>query len=149
MDLDFAVGPEVPGTVHVTSDVAGPITAAPDPGTAPGDLADPGDDPDDGDVAEAAPPPVEAPPAPGAPGPLDIAGGPAEPPPDDAAGDAEAAPVSPPSDPIAIVGDAEIDATLEGYGQWIETDDYGQVWRPDATVVGVDFTPYESGGSWA
>ena len=51
--------------------------------------------------------------------------------------------------PTAGVTDVEIDATLQGYGQWIENDDYGQVWRPDATVVGVDFTPYESGGSWA
>jgi hypothetical protein len=50
--------------------------------------------------------------------------------------------------PTAGVTDPEIDTTLDGYGQWIDTDDYGQVWRPDATVVGVDFTPYESGGSW-
>jgi uncharacterized membrane protein YgcG len=54
-----------------------------------------------------------------------------------------------PGDPTTTVSDGEIDATLDGYGQWIDTDDYGQVWRPDATVVGVDFTPYESGGSWA
>ena len=54
----------------------------------------------------------------------------------------------PAPDLTANVTDPEIDATLDGYGQWIETDDYGQVWRPDATVVGVDFTPYESGGSW-
>jgi hypothetical protein len=47
------------------------------------------------------------------------------------------------------VTDPEIAAALGGYGQWIETDDYGEVWRPDATVVGADFTPYESGGSWA
>lgn len=46
------------------------------------------------------------------------------------------------------VTDAEIDASLEGYGQWIDTDQYGHVWRPDATTVGVDFTPYASGGSW-
>ncbi|HEX2686657.1 MAG TPA: DUF6600 domain-containing protein, partial [Kofleriaceae bacterium] len=60
------------------------------------------------------------------------------------------APVDPaaPVDPTARVTDPEIDATLDGYGQWIETDEYGQVWRPDATVVGVDFTPYASGGSW-
>ncbi|HEY0483137.1 MAG TPA: DUF6600 domain-containing protein, partial [Kofleriaceae bacterium] len=50
--------------------------------------------------------------------------------------------------PTGTVTDPEIDATLDGYGQWIQTDDYGPVWRPDATVVGVDFTPYESGGSW-
>jgi hypothetical protein len=54
-----------------------------------------------------------------------------------------------PGDPTAGVTDAEIETTLEGYGQWVETPDYGPVWRPDATVVGVDFTPYETAGSWA
>jgi len=53
------------------------------------------------------------------------------------------------ANPTASVTDPEIDTALSGYGQWVETDDYGQVWRPDATQVGVDFTPYESGGSWA
>ena len=52
------------------------------------------------------------------------------------------------TDPTARVSDTEIDVTLNAHGQWIDTDDYGQVWRPDATAVGVDFTPYESGGSW-
>ncbi|MEP6863154.1 MAG: DUF6600 domain-containing protein [Deltaproteobacteria bacterium] len=46
------------------------------------------------------------------------------------------------------VDDAEIDATLEGYGTWEDSDDYGRVWRPDTTAVGVDFTPYETCGSW-
>jgi hypothetical protein len=56
-----------------------------------------------------------------------------------------------PQDPgyaMGPVSDPEIDATLNGYGEWIEDDDYGRVWRPYATVVGVDFTPYESCGSW-
>jgi Family of unknown function (DUF6600) len=56
-----------------------------------------------------------------------------------------------PQDPGYVMGtvdDAEIDATLDGYGTWEETDDYGRVWRPDTTVVGVDFTPYETCGSW-
>jgi uncharacterized membrane protein YgcG len=61
--------------------------------------------------------------------------------------DVAAAP-DPAAAPTASVTDAEINATLDGYGQWIDTDDYGEVWRPDATAVGVDFTPYESGGSW-
>jgi hypothetical protein len=65
---------------------------------------------------------------------------------------AEAGPAPVPADPAiaatANVSDAEIDSALQGYGQWIQTDDLGQVWRPDATVVGADFTPYESGGSW-
>jgi hypothetical protein len=46
------------------------------------------------------------------------------------------------------VDDTEIDATLEGYGTWEDNDDYGRVWRPDTTAVGVDFTPYETCGSW-
>ncbi|HET9987961.1 MAG TPA: DUF6600 domain-containing protein [Kofleriaceae bacterium] len=46
------------------------------------------------------------------------------------------------------VDDAEIDATLDGYGTWEESEDYGRVWRPDTTAVGVDFTPYETCGSW-
>ena len=49
---------------------------------------------------------------------------------------------------MPTVTDAEIDATLEPYGEWVESADYGLVWRPYATVVGVDFTPYESGGQW-
>jgi len=57
---------------------------------------------------------------------------------------AEAAPA-----PTAGVTDVEINAALEGHGQWVENDEYGSIWRPDATQVGVDFTPYESGGSWA
>ena len=51
--------------------------------------------------------------------------------------------------PMADVADPEIDATLQGYGAWEEDPDYGRVWRPDATLVGADFTPYDSDGSWA
>ncbi|HUJ59807.1 MAG TPA: DUF6600 domain-containing protein [Kofleriaceae bacterium] len=47
------------------------------------------------------------------------------------------------------VNDQEIDATLDGYGQWEDESDYGRVWVPYTTVVGVDFTPYETCGSWA
>jgi hypothetical protein len=56
-----------------------------------------------------------------------------------------------PSDPGYVMGtvtDAEIDYTLEGYGEWVEIDGYGEVWRPYATEVGLDFTPYETCGSW-
>jgi hypothetical protein len=106
-----------------------------------------GDGDDDGDDDAAPPesmPPAQAPvgaaPAgPGAPGSAD------------AVAEADAPPAAPgdPTASTASVSDDEIDTALDGYGQWIDTDDYGQVWRPDATVVGVDFTPYESGGSWA
>ena len=39
--------------------------------------------------------------------------------------------------------------TLSPYGNWISTEQYGQVWVPAATVVGTDFTPYYTGGRWA
>lgn len=48
----------------------------------------------------------------------------------------------------AEVTDAEIDMTLDAYGEWVEDADYGRVWRPYTTVVGAEFTPYESCGSW-
>src|SRR5262245_16546358 len=56
-----------------------------------------------------------------------------------------------PMDPNATMGsvdDNEINQTLAPYGSWQEVDGYGRVWRPNATVVGVDFTPYETAGSW-
>src|SRR5687767_509675 len=56
-----------------------------------------------------------------------------------------------PNDPGYVMGattDAEIDGTLYGYGEWIEIEGYGRVWRPYATVVGHDFTPYETCGTW-
>jgi hypothetical protein len=54
----------------------------------------------------------------------------------------------PPQDPEADVTDGEIDATLDSNGSWSDDPDYGRVWRPDPTQVGMDFTPYESGGGW-
>jgi hypothetical protein len=48
----------------------------------------------------------------------------------------------------ADVTDDEIDQSLQPYGEWVDDPDYGQVWRPYATDVGMDFTPYESGGGW-
>ncbi len=51
-------------------------------------------------------------------------------------------------DEMGSVTDAQIDATLAPYGQWAESEEYGRVWRPDATVVGAGFTPYETCGSW-
>ncbi len=52
------------------------------------------------------------------------------------------------SNEMGNVTDAQIDATLAPYGQWAETEEYGRIWRPDATVVGAGFTPYETCGSW-
>src|SRR5580692_4367579 len=55
-----------------------------------------------------------------------------------------------PDDPNATadVDDQQIQQTLDGYGQWQDVDGYGQVWTPDASAVGADFTPYETDGSW-
>jgi hypothetical protein len=54
------------------------------------------------------------------------------------------------TDPSATgpVTDGEIDTTLDSYGSWEQDPDYGRVWLPSATVVGVDFTPYETCGTW-
>jgi len=115
----------------------------------------PGDQPAGPSTAANAPAPSEMAPEAAAPGSAAPALGPADPAfgatPDEDDQNVAEAPPNPeaPTDSTAGVTDNEIDATLSGYGQWIDTDDYGQVWRPDATVVGVDFTPYESGGSWA
>src|SRR5688500_17380360 len=49
---------------------------------------------------------------------------------------------------MGSVDDTEIDQTLGAHGEWIVTPEYGRVWRPYATVVGVNFTPYETCGSW-
>jgi hypothetical protein len=60
-------------------------------------------------------------------------------------------PSSDPNDPGYVMGtvsDDEINSTLAGKGEWVWQDDYGWVWRPYATEVGVDFTPYETCGSW-
>jgi len=53
-----------------------------------------------------------------------------------------------PPSAMGNVDDQEIDQTLQPYGQWVEIPGYGRVWRPDPTVVGEDFTPYESAGTW-
>ena len=71
---------------------------------------------------------------------------------DDSAQPVEPEPSADPQDPGYTMGpvtDGEIDSTLGNYGDWVQDPDYGRVWRPYATVVGVDFTPYETCGSWA
>jgi hypothetical protein len=37
---------------------------------------------------------------------------------------------------------------LSPYGEWIEVEPYGRVFRPSVDQVGGDFVPYSSGGSW-
>lgn len=129
---------------------SGPPGGAPDPGTS---FSQSAGDPADEAVDQPTPASSDMAPSAAAPAPMAAAADPADPAfgPDAGSGDevAEAAPTPDgPVDPTGGVTDAEIDATLGGYGQWVNTEDYGQVWRPDATQVGVDFTPYESGGSW-
>jgi hypothetical protein len=38
--------------------------------------------------------------------------------------------------------------TLSPHGDWVVVENYGRVWRPHRTIVGVDFVPYASGGRW-
>ncbi len=37
---------------------------------------------------------------------------------------------------------------LSPYGTWLQTTTYGWAWSPDRGIVGADFMPYVSGGSW-
>ncbi|MBA3461371.1 MAG: hypothetical protein H0T46_15520 [Deltaproteobacteria bacterium] len=60
-------------------------------------------------------------------------------------------PSSDPNDPNYALGDVtdiEIEATLQAHGEWVEDPAYGYVWLPYTTVVGEDFTPYDSSGEW-
>lgn len=38
---------------------------------------------------------------------------------------------------------------LAPYGNWISASSYGSCWQPSQNVVGYDFEPYATGGSWA
>ncbi len=38
---------------------------------------------------------------------------------------------------------------LSPYGEWINTPDYGYVWRPFSDGMNEDFRPYSTGGNWA
>ncbi|MBL0213896.1 MAG: hypothetical protein IPQ07_08435 [Myxococcales bacterium] len=72
-------------------------------------------------------------------------------PPDADQPSAEVEPSADPADPgyaLGDVTDTEIDVTLQSAGEWIEDPDYGRVWLPYTTVVGADFTPYDSSGDW-
>jgi hypothetical protein len=98
---------------------------------------------------------------------------PAEPPADPAAMAAPAAPPPAPTDapvaqadPDGETGDVAIGAddsqyadtdpsaltdfhgALDPYGSWVDDPTYGTVWTPSPSVVGDDFQPYVSDGSW-
>ena len=38
--------------------------------------------------------------------------------------------------------------TLAPHGRWVSTPEYGLVWIPSRSVVGADFVPYATGGTW-
>jgi hypothetical protein len=42
----------------------------------------------------------------------------------------------------------DLQQATEPYGEWIDTPDYGRVWRPDQEVVGDEFEPYVTNGRW-
>ena len=39
-------------------------------------------------------------------------------------------------------------ATLSPYGEWVNVEPYGRVWRPYSAAVGPDFQPYATRGHW-
>lgn len=49
-------------------------------------------------------------------------------------------------DPSAL---SDFRSTLDPYGSWRDDPTYGTVWMPSESVVGGDFTPYETAGHWA
>jgi hypothetical protein len=56
------------------------------------------------------------------------------------AGSAEA---SPDSISINVMYEA-----LAPHGSWVNVPEWGEVWRPSVAIVGRDFVPYESDGTW-
>jgi hypothetical protein len=38
--------------------------------------------------------------------------------------------------------------SLAPYGEWTQTSQWGEAWRPSPRIVGPDFRPYASGGQW-
>jgi hypothetical protein len=50
------------------------------------------------------------------------------------------------TDPSALT---DFHSTLDPHGAWVDDQNYGTVWVPNAQEVGPDFAPYVSDGSWA
>src|SRR5690606_26586842 len=57
----------------------------------------------------------------------------------------DVAPPAPPPEPPTF---ATFQSALSPYGTWINVPGLGLVWQPYASVVGADFIPYQSGGTW-
>jgi len=53
-----------------------------------------------------------------------------------------------PADVEAPVTMDDLQEATEPYGEWLDTAEYGRVWRPDQAVVGDDFEPYLTNGHW-
>jgi hypothetical protein len=51
--------------------------------------------------------------------------------------------------PPGAATEVDFETALSPYGEWIDTPEYGRVWRPSEAAVGADFTPYATGGQWA
>jgi hypothetical protein len=49
------------------------------------------------------------------------------------------------TDPSALT---DFHSTLDPYGNWVDDPNYGTVWTPSTDVVGDDFSPYVTAGSW-
>jgi hypothetical protein len=49
------------------------------------------------------------------------------------------------TDPSALT---DFHTALDPYGSWVDDPTYGTVWSPSDSVVGSDFSPYVSNGSW-
>lgn len=49
------------------------------------------------------------------------------------------------NDPSALT---DFRTTLDPYGNWVDDSTYGTVWVPSSSVVGDDFTPYQTAGHW-
>ncbi len=60
-----------------------------------------------------------------------------------------AAQMQAPQQPQAAPTLQSFQAALSPYGAWIQVSGLGLVWQPYTAVVGADFVPYQSGGSWA
>lgn len=55
--------------------------------------------------------------------------------------------------PPVVSGGVEVsvgafESDLSPYGQWLSTSSYGRCWQPSQQVVGYEFQPYSTGGSW-
>ena len=58
---------------------------------------------------------------------------------------AQGADSAPADEPVTM---DDLQQATEPYGEWLDTPDYGRVWRPDQAVVGDDFEPYLTNGHW-